>query len=62
MNIVIDGKQHEVAEGTSCGEALKSALSGKKFKACVAARANALLLDLSDFLIYFLKYILQISL
>ena len=48
MNIVIDGKQHEVAEGTSCGEALKSALSGKKFKACVAARANALLLDLSE--------------
>ena len=48
MNIVIDGKQHEIADGASCGEALKTALSGKRFKACIAARANALLLDLSS--------------
>ncbi len=47
MNIRIDGEQKEVSPGISCGEALKGALSGKKFKATVAARCDGTLLDLS---------------
>ncbi len=50
MNVLINGEQKELAPGLSCGEALKAALSGKKFKAAVAARAvspsGSALLDL----------------
>lgn len=37
----------EIEAGASCGDALKAVLSGKAFKACVAARVESLLLDLS---------------
>ena len=47
MNVRIDGELKELAPGMTCGEALKSALSGKKFKAAVAARCDGTLLDLS---------------
>ena len=47
MNIVVEGNSIEVSAGSSCGEALKAALSGKRFRACVAARAGDLPLDLS---------------
>ena len=47
MNITIEGNPVELQEGASCAEALKSALSGKRFKSCVAARAGEVLLDLS---------------
>ena len=46
MNIVIEGNSFDIAPGASCGEALKLALSGKRFKACVAVRAGETLLDL----------------
>ncbi len=48
VNIVIEGKSIEIAAGSSCAEAFKAALSGKAFKACVAARAGEDLLDLSS--------------
>ena len=47
MNILIDGATVDVADSATVGDALKSALSGKKFKSCVAARAGGVLLDLS---------------
>ncbi|MDL2279513.1 threonine--tRNA ligase [Desulfovibrio sp. OttesenSCG-928-G11] len=50
MKISIDGKSLDLDQGALVGDALKSALSGKKFKACVAARAGSRLLDLSDVL------------
>jgi threonyl-tRNA synthetase len=37
----------ELAAGATCADALKAALSGKAFKACVAARAGDALLDLT---------------
>ena len=37
----------ELAAGATCADALKAALSGKAYKACVAARAGDALLDLT---------------
>ncbi len=48
MNISIEGNSIEVAPGARCEDALKSALSGKRFKACIAVRADDALLDLSS--------------
>ncbi len=47
VNISIEGNNVEAAAGISCAEALARGLSGKRFKACVAARADGVLLDLS---------------
>ena len=47
MNINIDGKEVDIAENASCADALKAGLSGKTFKACVAARVGDILLDLA---------------
>ncbi len=47
MNVQIDGAEIEVAEGTNCAEALKAALSGKKFKSVVACAMGDELYDLS---------------
>ncbi len=53
MNVLICGETKELAPGVSCGDALKAALSGKRFKATVAAKAagpdgtGGVLLDLS---------------
>ncbi len=47
MNVQIDDMLVEIAEGASCADALKSALSGKKFKSVVACRVGDDLLDLS---------------
>lgn len=47
MNIVIEGSGVGIEPGASCGEAFKAALSGKRFKSCVAARAGDVLYDLS---------------
>lgn len=46
MNIVIEGNSFTAAGDGSCGETLKQALSGKRFKSCVAARADGMLIDL----------------
>ncbi len=48
MNIVIEGKSVAVDEGASCAALLKSALSGKRFKSCIAARVDGALLDLGS--------------
>ena len=54
MNVMIGGEQQELVPGISCGDAFKAALSGKRFKATVAAKAigtdgaDAALLDLSS--------------
>ncbi len=47
MNVQIDGAAIEVAEGSSCADALKAALSGKKFKSVVACVVGDDLLDIS---------------
>ncbi len=47
VNVQIDGVEIEVAEGAICAEALKSALSGKKFKSVVACIMGDELCDLS---------------
>lgn len=46
MKITIDGSAHEIEAGQSCRDAFKSVLSGKKYKACIAARCGDKLLDL----------------
>lgn len=48
MNITIEGNTIDIPEGAACADALKAAFSGKRFKACVAARAGDALLDLSS--------------
>jgi threonyl-tRNA synthetase len=48
VKISIEGNEVDIAPGASCGEALKAGLSGKRFKACVAARLGGVLLDLSS--------------
>ena len=48
MNICVEDNTVEAPEGANCAEALKLALSGKRFKSCVAARANGELLDLES--------------
>ena len=47
MNVHIEGNAVEVADGSSFGDGFKAALSGKRFKATVAAKAGGLLYDLS---------------
>ena len=47
MNVLIDGQSVSVSDTASCGEAFKAALSGKRFKSVVAAKAGDELLDLS---------------
>lgn len=47
MNVSIDGQAVEVPCGATCADALKAALSGKKFKAAVACRIGETLHDLS---------------
>lgn len=41
MNVQIDGQNIELPEGATCAEALRQALSGKKFKQVIAARVMA---------------------
>lgn len=41
MNVLIDGQTLDMPEGALCGDALKKALSGKKYKSVVAARVMA---------------------
>ncbi len=48
MNVSIDGQAVEVPSGATCADALKAALSGKKFKTVVACRIGDTLLDLSS--------------
>ncbi len=48
MNVQIDDAVIEVAEGALCADALKNALSGKKFKSVVACRVGDNLIDLSS--------------
>jgi threonyl-tRNA synthetase len=46
MKARIEGEVRELAPGVTCGEALQGVLSGKKYKAAVAARCDGALLDL----------------
>ena len=48
MNICVENNTVVAPEGATCADALKLALSGKRFKSCVAARANGELLDLAS--------------
>jgi threonyl-tRNA synthetase len=48
VKIRIEGGDMEISGPATAGEALRAALSGKKFKACVAARVDGALLDLSE--------------
>ena len=47
VNICVEQNTVEAPEGANCADVLKLALSGKRFKACVAVRANGELLDLA---------------
>ncbi|MBG3876056.1 threonine--tRNA ligase [Desulfovibrio oxamicus] len=47
MNVTIEGQVFDVQSGVSCRDALKGALSGKKFKNVVACRCNGTPLDLT---------------
>ena len=47
MNVTIEGQVFDVQSGVSCRDALKGALSGKKFKNAVACRCNGTPLDLT---------------
>ena len=47
MNVRIEGAAVEVAEGSSFGDLFKASLSGKRFKASVAAISGGVLYDLS---------------
>lgn len=47
MNVTIEGQVFDVQSGVSCRDALKGALSGKKFKNVVACRCNGAPLDLT---------------
>ncbi|MDR2892590.1 MAG: threonine--tRNA ligase [Deltaproteobacteria bacterium] len=48
QSINIEGEKREFAQGTTCGEALKSSLSGKRYKSALAAECNGTTLDLSS--------------
>ncbi|MEG2172650.1 MAG: threonine--tRNA ligase [Desulfovibrionaceae bacterium] len=48
MNVSVDTQNIEVPAGASCADALKVALSGKKYKAAVACRCNGALVDLGS--------------
>lgn len=47
IKVRIAGEEREVPRGASCAEALKAALSGKRFKSVLAARCGTAFLDLS---------------
>ncbi len=47
MRITVEGNTLDLADGATCADALKAGLSGKRFKAALAARAGENLLDLS---------------
>lgn len=47
MNVSIEGQMLDVASGASCGDALKGALSGKKYKNVLACRIADGLVDLT---------------
>lgn len=47
LKVKIAGEEREIPRGSSCGEAFKAALSGKRFKSVLAARCGTQLLDLS---------------
>jgi len=47
VNVTIEGQVFDVQSGVSCRDALKGALSGKKFKNVVACRCNGTPLDLT---------------
>ncbi len=47
MNIAVEDKVIDAKEGQSVAEVLKAALSGKRFKACIAARIGDNLYDIS---------------
>ncbi len=47
MAVLVDGKEYNVPQGASCSDVLKTALSGKKFKALAACRLNGRPADLS---------------
>ncbi len=47
MNVTIEGQVFDVQSGVSCRDALKGALSGKKFKNVAACRCNGTPLDLT---------------
>ena len=47
MNVRIEGQEHQIVEGTSCAQALKEALSGKKFKNALAVFCGEAMFDLA---------------
>ena len=47
MQLLVEGREQHVTEGTSCAEVLQSALSGKKFKSVLACKIDGRLVDLS---------------
>ncbi len=47
MRITVEGNAVEIPDGATCAVALKAGLSGKRFKAALAARTGETLLDLS---------------
>ena len=47
MRVLVEGREQQVTEGTSCAQVLKTALSNKKFKSVLACKADGLLADLS---------------
>ncbi|MDR2161614.1 MAG: threonine--tRNA ligase [Desulfovibrio sp.] len=47
MNVDIEGNRLDLLLPATCGEALKAGLSGGRFRAALAARADGVLLDLS---------------
>ncbi|MCL2122999.1 MAG: threonine--tRNA ligase [Desulfovibrionaceae bacterium] len=47
MQVLVEGREERIPEGTSCAETLKTTLSGKKFKSVLACKVDGLLVDLS---------------
>ncbi|MDR2488002.1 MAG: threonine--tRNA ligase [Desulfovibrio sp.] len=50
MKIRVENTDVEAVEGSTCADALGRALSGKRFKSCVAARSEGILFDLAALL------------
>ena len=48
MRVPAEGGEQRLMEGTNCAEALKAALSGKKFKSVLACKIDGRLADLSQ--------------
>jgi threonyl-tRNA synthetase len=47
QSVIIEGEKKELADGATCAEAFKAALSGKRMKNTLAADCGGVLLDLS---------------